>query len=125
MMHPVTGAALVLIIGLMVVLFLPSCVCPPVSALLPQGRRNSPVAGGTAHEPRDNCLTKYGAHTELHYVYSTTQTFSFDLCNVINCKGYNESWRSYDVYLCIFRHGIPGHQKWCPNKCSNYLMTAE
>lgn len=48
-------------------------------------------------------------------MYATTQTFSFDLCNVIDCKFYNESWRGYDVYLCIFGHGVPGYQKWCPS----------
>lgn len=59
MMHPVIGAALVLFIRLMVVLLWS-------------------LSGD---------LNKYGGHIELHYVYLTTQAFSFDLCNVINCKG--------------------------------------
>uniref|UniRef100_A0A3B4FG57 Envelope polyprotein n=1 Tax=Pundamilia nyererei TaxID=303518 RepID=A0A3B4FG57_9CICH len=70
---------------------------------------------GATHEMRDKCLTEYGGYIELHYTYATTQTFSFDLCNVIDCKGYIESWRGYDVYLCIFGHGVPGYQKWCPS----------
>uniref|UniRef100_A0A3Q4I9F2 Uncharacterized protein n=1 Tax=Neolamprologus brichardi TaxID=32507 RepID=A0A3Q4I9F2_NEOBR len=74
--------------------------------------------GGASREKsqmRDKCLTEYGGYIELHYTYATTQTFSFDLCNVIDCKGYNESWRDYDVYLCIFGRGVPGYQKWCPS----------
>lgn len=95
----VAGVALVLFIGLMVAL------CWSLwgdSQLNTTPRpRDIRAAEGAVHEQRDRCLIKYGGCLVLHYVSSTTQAFSFDLCNVINCKEKNGSSRDYDPTLAI------------------------
>ncbi|XP_065328147.1 uncharacterized protein LOC135933842 [Pelmatolapia mariae] len=48
---------------------------------------------------RDGCLSAYNG-MELDYVKGSTSSYSFDLCEVIKCKGANSSWRGYDVWIC-------------------------
>lgn len=110
----ITGVALMLFSGLMIALWWSLWRDQQLSTM-PTSKEVRATEGAT-HEMRDKCLTEYGGYIELHYTYATTQTFSFDLCDVIDCKGYNESWRGYDVYLCIFGYGVPGYQKWCKYK---------
>ncbi len=42
----------------------------------------------------------FGNGIELTYINGSSSSFIFDLCEVINCQGQNNSWRGYDVYLC-------------------------
>ncbi|KAL3979380.1 hypothetical protein ACER0C_017930 [Sarotherodon galilaeus] len=109
----IVRVALVLFTGLMVALW--SSIWGDLQLNTMPSPRDVRTIGGTANEQRDKCLTKYGGHLELHYVYSTTQAFSFDLCNVINCKGKGDSWRGSDVYLCRLprRWPEPGDRSWC------------
>ncbi|KAL3971446.1 H/ACA ribonucleoprotein complex subunit 4 [Sarotherodon galilaeus] len=48
---------------------------------------------------KDGCLSRYKG-LELDYVKGSTSAYTFDLCEVINCKGANSSWRGYDVWVC-------------------------
>ncbi|KAL4008993.1 hypothetical protein ACER0C_002845 [Sarotherodon galilaeus] len=48
---------------------------------------------------RDDCLSAFNG-IELDYVKGSTSSYTFDLCEVINCKGANSSWRGYDVWVC-------------------------
>lgn len=48
---------------------------------------------------KDGCLSTYGG-LELDYVKGSTTSYTFDLCEVINCNGANGSWRGYDVWVC-------------------------
>uniref|UniRef100_A0A8B9H7R1 Uncharacterized protein n=1 Tax=Astyanax mexicanus TaxID=7994 RepID=A0A8B9H7R1_ASTMX len=45
------------------------------------------------------CMKKFGG-IEFNYVKGSTMTYSFDLCDVINCGSNHASWRGHDVYLC-------------------------
>lgn len=47
----------------------------------------------------DPCGAKYGG-IMLNYPTGSSTSFIFDLCDVINCGGYNQSYRGYDLYLC-------------------------
>lgn len=37
----------------------------------------------------------------IHHVNGTSKGYIFDLCDVIECGGYNSSYRGKDVYLCF------------------------
>lgn len=47
----------------------------------------------------DGCLSAYNG-IELDYVKGSTSSYTFDLCEVIDCKGANSIWRGYDVWVC-------------------------
>lgn len=108
----VTGVALILFIGLMGALWWSLRGGLQLTSTLRP--RDVPAAGRKTHEQRDRCFIEYGGSIELHYVKSTIQAFSFDLCDVINCKGGVARWRWYDVYLCRLPKGWPeyGDRKW-------------
>lgn len=46
----------------------------------------------------DECLSAYNG-IELNYVKGSTSSFTFDLCDVNNCKEASSSWRGYNVWV--------------------------
>lgn len=66
----------------------------PITDTGPSKRSKREVSG-----KRDRCLSTYKG-IELDYIKGSTSSFTFDLCEVINCKGTNSSWRGYDVWVC-------------------------
>lgn len=48
---------------------------------------------------KDDCLSYYG-RIEVEYVKGSTTGFTFDLCEVINCKGQDSLWRGFNVWAC-------------------------
>lgn len=74
----------------------------------PLGRRKREVSG-----KGDECLSTYNG-IELDYVKGSTSSLTFDLCEVIECKGASSSWRGYDVWVC-------SHQMICTRRGSPYF----
>lgn len=70
---------------------------------------------------RDECLSTYDG-IEVDYVNGSTTSFTFDLCDVFNCKGANSSWRGYNVWVC-WDYAVSTHcervrrpfDSWCRN----------
>lgn len=69
----------------------------------------------------DECLSTYGG-LELDYVNGSTTSFTFDLCDVFNCKGASGNWRGYNVWICwdysVSTHCERGNRPydgWCRN----------
>uniref|UniRef100_A0A669DLH2 Uncharacterized protein n=1 Tax=Oreochromis niloticus TaxID=8128 RepID=A0A669DLH2_ORENI len=72
----------------------PTLTEKPNTEMWPLKRPKREVSG-----KRDGCLSAYNG-MELDYVKGSTSSYTFDLCEVINCKGANSSWRGYDVWVC-------------------------
>lgn len=69
----------------------------------------------------EECLSTYGG-IEVDYVNGSTTSFTFDLCDVFDCKGANSSWRGNDVWVrwdyAVSTHCEWGRQpfdSWCRN----------
>uniref|UniRef100_A0A3Q3K155 Integrase catalytic domain-containing protein n=1 Tax=Monopterus albus TaxID=43700 RepID=A0A3Q3K155_MONAL len=52
---------------------------------------------------------------------TNTTAVQFDLCEVIDCGGRDQSWREYDAYLCLFPTGTPDWHTSSPS-CHNPLL---
>lgn len=70
---------------------------------------------------KDECLSTYGG-LELDYVIGSTTSFTFDLCDVVNCRDAGSAWRGYNVWLCwdysVSTHcerGNRPYDSWCRN----------
>uniref|UniRef100_A0AAZ1WXB9 Uncharacterized protein n=1 Tax=Oreochromis aureus TaxID=47969 RepID=A0AAZ1WXB9_OREAU len=88
----------------------------PFSEIEPRVRTKCKVSG-----KKDECLSTYGG-LELDYVNGSTTSFTFDLCDVVNCKGASSSWRGYNVWVCwdysVSTHCERGNRPydgWCRN----------
>uniref|UniRef100_A0A669CZZ1 Uncharacterized protein n=1 Tax=Oreochromis niloticus TaxID=8128 RepID=A0A669CZZ1_ORENI len=88
----------------------------PSSESKPWVRTKREVSG-----KKDECLSTYGG-LELDYVNGSTTAFTFDLCDVINCKGASSGWRGYNVWVCwdyaVNTHcerGSRPYESWCRN----------
>uniref|UniRef100_A0A669EJ41 Uncharacterized protein n=1 Tax=Oreochromis niloticus TaxID=8128 RepID=A0A669EJ41_ORENI len=72
----------------------PTLTEKPNTEMWPLKRPKREVSG-----KRDDCLSAYNG-IELDYVKGSASSYTFDLCEVIDCEGANSSWRGYDVWMC-------------------------
>lgn len=51
-------------------------------------------------------MDPYGAKITIPVTRGKDVVVASDLCSVIDCGGDGNSWRGYDIYMCVFPHRV-------------------